>query len=96
MGSEMNSNKATRSSHITYWRRVQRLTLQLLAIWFFVTFGVLFYAKELSTITFFGWPLSFYMGAQGLVLIYVAIVGVYAWSTRQLDNLLAKETSHGR
>lgn len=70
----------------TYWRRTRRFTLWLLLLWFIVTFIVIVFARELAGFTFFGWPVSFYMAAQGTTLIYVGIVGCYAWRMRHLDR----------
>jgi putative solute:sodium symporter small subunit len=71
--------------HIEYWKKNLRITAILLVIWFVVTYVIGYYAIELSTITFFGWPLPFYMGAQGSLAIYVAIIGYYAWYMNRLD-----------
>jgi putative solute:sodium symporter small subunit len=71
--------------HIEYWKKNLRITAILLVIWFVVTYVIGFYAIELSSITFFGWPLPFYMGAQGSLAIYVAIIGYYAWYMNRLD-----------
>lgn len=79
-----------------YWRRVRRFTLALLCLWFFVTFGVVFFARELSEFTFFGWPLSYYMAAQGALFIYVAIVGGYAWRMSRLDRSLDDKDGDGK
>lgn len=70
----------------THWDSTKRLTRILLLIWFFITFLTIFFARELSNVTLFGWPLSFYMVAQGAPLIYVMIVAVYAWRMRRLDK----------
>jgi putative solute:sodium symporter small subunit len=70
----------------TYWQRTARLTLWLLLIWFVVTFTAIFFARQLSDYTLFGWPISFFMAAQGSVLLYVTIVGVYALWMRRLDQ----------
>ena len=77
-----------------YWRRTRRLTQLLLTIWFGVTFAVIFFARELAGLTLFGWSLSFYLAAQGAILVYLAIIGVYALSMRRLDALYG-EDSHG-
>ena len=69
-----------------YWRRTLRLTVALLVIWLVVTFVVSFYARELNEISFFGFPLGFYMGGQGALLIYVLIVGYYAHRMNRLDE----------
>ena len=63
-------------NHRRYWRNTLRLTLVLLALWLVVTFGIGFFARELS-FRFFGWPFSFWVGAQGALVIYLGIVVVY-------------------
>ena len=78
-----------------YWRRVRRLTLQLLATWFLVTFGVIYFARELSAFTLFGWPFSFYMAAQGVVIIYVLIIAAYVRCMQHLDKILKGDGNHG-
>ncbi len=67
-----------------YWRRNLRVTAWLLVIWFVVTFVVSFFARELS-FTFFGWPFSFWMGAQGAMLVYGAIIWFYQRYMAKLD-----------
>lgn len=72
--------------HHEYWRKNLRLTSVLLAIWFVVTFVMAFFARELATINFFGWPFSFYMAAQGSLIVYVVIIWYYAKAMRKLDE----------
>lgn len=71
-------------SHRQYWRKNLNITAILLAIWFVVTFVVSYFARELS-FKFFGWPFSFWMGAQGSLIIYVLIIGYYARYMNKLD-----------
>ena len=71
--------------HQEYWHRNLIVTAILLAIWFVVTFVASFYARELNGITFLGFPLGFYMGAQGSLVIYVAIIWFYARYMNRLD-----------
>jgi len=71
--------------HRQYWQKNLRLTAALLAIWFVATFGVAFFARDLN-FTFFGWPFSFYMAAQGSLIIYVVIIWFYARTMNRLDQ----------
>jgi putative solute:sodium symporter small subunit len=71
--------------HRSYWTKNLKITAVLLIIWFIATFVMIFFARELAAINFFGWPLSFYMAAQGSLIIYVAIIGFYAVYMRKLD-----------
>ncbi|WP_291990533.1 DUF4212 domain-containing protein [Candidatus Accumulibacter sp. ACC007] len=72
--------------HRDYWRRNLKLTALLLATWFVVSFVVSFFARELAEITIIGFPLGFYMGAQGAPLIYLVIIGWYARYMNRLDR----------
>lgn len=72
--------------HVEYWQKNVRLTAILLAIWFVVTYVVGFFARELNGITLFGFPLGFYMGAQGSLIIYVVIIFYYAARMNKLDK----------
>lgn len=82
----------TTNKQSMHWRRTRRLTVKLLGVWFVVTFGTIFFARELSGLKLFGWPISFYLAAQGTALIYLLIVGLYAWRMRQLEkNLICEE-----
>ena len=73
-------------NHIDYWHKNLRLTAILLVIWFIATFVVAWFAIPLAEIKMFGWPLSFYMAAQGSLIVYVAIIGFYALKMRSYDN----------
>lgn len=72
--------------HKRYWRKNLRRTGVLLAIWFVVTFVSGWFARDLQGITFLGFPLSFYMAAQGALLVYVLLVGYYAYCMDKLDR----------
>jgi putative solute:sodium symporter small subunit len=66
-----------------YWQKNLRLTGFLLAVWFFVTYVLGYFARELS-FNFFGWPFSFWVGAQGALVVYVLIIFYYG---RYMNNL---------
>jgi putative solute:sodium symporter small subunit len=72
--------------HRQYWRKNLRLTGVLLAVWFLVSFVIGWFARDLQSVTFLGFPLSFYMGAQGALVIFVVLVGYYAYRMDKLDR----------
>ena len=74
------------SSATPYWQQTRRLTLLLLLIWFVTCFGVIFFARELNSWHVFGWPLSFYALAQGLLLCFVALTFVYALAMQRINQ----------
>jgi putative solute:sodium symporter small subunit len=84
----------TRVRLARHWRQTRRVTLWLLALWLLTGFGAVFFARELAGLTVFGWPLSFYLAAQGSSLVYLAIIAAYAWRMRRLD-LAWRRAAHG-
>jgi len=72
--------------HTEYWRKNLNLTMLLLAIWFVSTFVIGFFARPLAEFHIFGWPLSFYMVAQGSMIIYLFIIWYYARTMKRLDG----------
>jgi putative solute:sodium symporter small subunit len=71
--------------HQEYWNKNLRITAVLLVIWFFVTFVLGYFARELS-FNFFGWPFAFWVGAQGALVVYVLIIWFYARYMNNLDR----------
>lgn len=71
-----------------YWRSTLRITAWLLGLWFVVSFGIAFFARELS-FSVFGWPFSFWVASQGALVVYCLIIWFYA---RRMDRL---DQEHG-
>lgn len=83
---ERDAHQRAAAARALHWERSRKMTLLLLALWLATGFGTVFFARELSRFEIFGWPLSFYMAAQGASLISLAIIGFYAWRMRRLDR----------
>lgn len=69
-----------------YWRYNIRLTTILLVIWFVVTYiisGLM--AGWLNQYVILGFPLGYYMAAQGSLAIFVVEIAVYALLMNRLD-----------
>ena len=77
---------ALTEKHHEYWRKNLVITAILLLVWFIVTFVEAWFARELNSMTFLGFPFGFYMSAQGSLAIYVIIIGIYAWYMTKLDK----------
>jgi putative solute:sodium symporter small subunit len=67
------------------WRRRTRITVGLLGVWLLVTFGVAYFARELSIVVW-GWPLSFWVAAQGALLVYMGLVVAYERRMGRIDD----------
>ena len=64
-------------------RRVLALKLGLGALWFTVSFGACYFARELD-FTVFGWPLGYWVAGQGALFAFIGIVAVHAWAMNRL------------
>ena len=71
--------------HREYWRKNLKITGALLLLWFFVTFVLGYFARDL-TFSFFGWPFSFWVAAQGALVVYCLIIWFYARYMNNLDK----------
>jgi putative solute:sodium symporter small subunit len=69
-----------------YWRRLRRLTGVLLALWAAITLAGPWYARELSTVEVFGFPLGFWLASQGSLLLYIGIIAAYALLADRLEE----------
>ena len=68
-----------------YWRKTRRLTLAWLVVWLLLTFVLNWFGRELNEYRFAGFPLGFYMSAQGCILLFLVIIWCYNRQMRKLD-----------
>jgi len=69
-----------------HWHRTKSLMFVTLTIWFIFSFVVHWFAASLNSITFFGWPLGFYMAAQGSEIIFVITLFWFVKSQDRIDR----------
>lgn len=69
-----------------YWRENQRLIIILLVIWFAVSFVPVLFVNQLNAIVIAGFPLGYYMGAQGSLIVFVIQIFYYAYAMNKLDQ----------
>ena len=77
----------TQAQKDAYWRYNATLTLVLLVVWFVVTYiisGLM--AGWLNQFTIIGFPLGYYMAAQGSLAIFVLEIAVYAYLMNKKDQ----------
>lgn len=68
-----------------HWRRVRQWTQVLLGVWLLVTLAAPALAPTLNRWTVFGCPLGFWLCAEGAILGFLVLVGLYAWAMDRLD-----------
>ena len=82
---------AERAARARHWRRTRELTAALLLAWFLVGFVVTWFARDLD-FPFFGWPFSFWVAAQGGIVLFVVLLVAYARRMARHDARLALES----
>lgn len=69
-----------------YHKKNVAMIFILLVIWFIVSLGGIMVVRALNEINFLGFPMGYYMGAQGSVLIFIAEIFFYAKYMDGLDK----------
>ncbi len=69
-----------------YWAKTSGLMWTMLAIWFFFSFVIHFFAPQLNTIRILGFPLGFYMAAQGSLIVFVVSLFWFASKQNAIDE----------
>jgi putative solute:sodium symporter small subunit len=70
-----------RATGEAYWRKTSGLMWTMLTIWAIASFGIHMFATVLNPIHILGFPLGFYMAAQGSLIVFV--VGLFWFAKRQ-------------
>lgn len=69
-----------------YWKENLRLIAILLVIWFAVAYIPPLFLNQLNQIVIAGFPLGYYMGSQGSLIVFVILIFYYAWYMNRLDQ----------
>ena len=69
-----------------YWTRTSTLMWTIFALWIFFSFVAPLFAVQLNTIKILGFPLGFYMAAQGSLIAFVLMCVWNAKSQDRIDN----------
>ena len=77
-------------AHQKYWRFNLALIATLMTLGFVVSFVLPLVAPALDPVRFIGFRLPFYFGAQGAILIYVALIVVYIVLMQRADRRLQR------
>lgn len=77
----------TQRNDEAYWKANIRLVLNLLAVWFLVSFGAgILLVDVLDNIQFGGFKLGFWMAQQGSIFVFVVLIFVYINRMDKLDE----------
>ncbi|MCX7858449.1 MAG: DUF4212 domain-containing protein [Chloroflexus sp.] len=68
-----------------YWKENLRLITILIAIWFLVSYVPVLFVEALNNVVIAGFPLGYYMGSQGSLIVFVVEIFYYAYAMNKLD-----------
>ena len=79
-----------------FWSRTKRLTAWLLAIWLLINLAVPWFARDLDKLHGFGFPLGYWLAAEGALLMYLVIIVIYVRFMDRLDAGYLEVTAERR
>ena len=82
----MSQFKVDKATLDAYWAENKRLTAITLLIWAVVSFGAAFFVESLNAVVIFGFPLGYYMAAQGSLIVFVLLIANYARAMNAIDH----------
>ncbi len=69
-----------------HWARTSGLMWTMFVLWLIFSFGVHFFVDSLNTIKLLGFPLGFYMAAQGSLIAFVVMLFIFAHRQDVIDR----------
>ncbi|KGR77307.1 DUF4212 domain-containing protein [Ureibacillus sinduriensis] len=78
--------KIDKSKADAYFREKNTYMIVYFIIWAIVSYGIVLFAEPLSDIYFNGFPLHYYMGAQGALAVFIILLFVNAVMGDKIDK----------
>jgi putative solute:sodium symporter small subunit len=69
-----------------HWAATQRLTYIMIGIWAFFSFFIHMFSPTLNGIKILGFPLGFYMAAQGSLIVFVVQLFWFSGAQDKVDR----------
>jgi putative solute:sodium symporter small subunit len=71
---------------VSYWNKTRNLMFIMLGLWVFFGYVIHMFVESLNNIVILGFPLGFYMAAQGSLIIFVIMLFVFARRQNAIDE----------
>jgi putative solute:sodium symporter small subunit len=71
---------------VSYWNKTRNLMLVMLGLWIFFSFVIHMFVEQLNSIVILGFPLGFYMAAQGSLIAFVVMLFWFARRQNAIDE----------
>ena len=69
-----------------HWEKSKNHMMITLVIWFFFSTVIFMFGAEINSASFLGYPLAYYMTAQGSLLAFVIIIFWFANKQEKIDE----------
>ena len=69
-----------------HWEKSKNHMIVTLIIWFFFSTVIFMFGAEINSASFLGYPLAYYMTAQGSLLAFVLIIFWFANKQEKIDE----------
>ena len=69
-----------------HWDKTKSLMIITLALWFLFGYVIFMFGSSLNEGSFLGYPLAYYMCAQGSIVIFVVLIFWFANRQEKIDE----------
>jgi putative solute:sodium symporter small subunit len=69
-----------------HWQKTKGHMFMTLVLWFFFSIVIFLFGAEINSMSFLGYPLAYYMTAQGSLLAFVLIIFWFANKQEKIDD----------
>ena len=69
-----------------HWEKTKGLMIVTLAIWFFFGYVIFMFGESINSASFLGYPLAYYMCAQGSLIAFVVLLFWFANKQESIDE----------
>lgn len=74
------------SNRAKHWEKTRGLMFVMLGLWVFFGFVIHMFVNVLNNIVILGFPLGFYMAAQGSLIIFVVLIFWFSYRQNAIDE----------
>ena len=74
------------SNKVKHWEKTKGLMILTLSIWFFFGYVIFMFGESINSVSFLGYPLAYYMCAQGSIVAFVVLLFWSANKQEQIDE----------
>jgi len=74
------------SNQQKHWEKTRGLMITTLIIWFIFSIVIFMFGESLNNGSFLGYPLAYYMCAQGSIIVFVVLIFWFANRQEKIDE----------